>query len=73
MDRDSLRCSFVGLALAGDGSVDGDEDGFYAERFGSAEEFNRLLAVGVDVELEEEGVVCGGGGDDGREGEGGVT
>lgn len=73
LDLDSLRRSLVGFALARDGSVDGDEDGFDAEGFGSAEEFNRLLAVGVDVELEEEGVVWGGGGDDGWEGEGGVT
>lgn len=68
-----MRCSFVGLALARDGSVDGDKDGFDAEGLGSVEEFNGLLAVGVDVELEEEGVVWGGGRDDGWEGEGGVT
>ena len=37
--------------------VDGDEDGFDAEVAGFVEELGGFGAVGVDVELEEEGLV----------------
>ena len=55
--------ALVGFALAGDGPVDGDEDGADAEGGGGAEEGGRGGAVFADVELEEEGVRrgCGGG------------
>lgn len=66
---DALVC----FALAGDVRVGGDEDGFDAEGTGSVEELGRFGAVGVDVELEEEGLVGAAGLDDGGEGVGGVV
>ena len=51
------RDALVRFALAGDVGVDGDEDGFDAEVAGFVEELGGLGAVGVDVELEEEGLV----------------
>ena len=49
--------ALVRFALAGDVGVDGDEDGFDAEGAGFVEELGGFAAVGVDVELEEEGLV----------------
>ena len=65
--------AFVRFALAGDVRVDGDEDGFDAEGAGFVEELGGFGAVGVDVELEEEGLVCAAGFDDGGEGVGCVV
>ena len=65
--------AFVGFALAGDVGVDGDEDGFDAQVAGFVEELGGFGPVGVDVELEEEGLVCDAGFDDGGEGVGGVV
>ena len=59
--------AFVRFALAGDVGVDGDEDCFDAERAGLVEELGRFGSVGVDVELEEEGLVGPAGFDDGCE------
>lgn len=73
LDLNRLRGPLVGFALAGDGGVDSYEDGFDAEGFRAAEEFGGFGAVGVNVELEEEGMVGERGGDDGWEGEGGVA
>ena len=65
--------AFVGFAFAGDVRVDGDEDGFDAQIAGFVEELGGFGSVGVDVELEEEGLVCDAGFDDGGEGVGGVV
>ena len=65
--------AFVGFALAGDVRVDGDEDGFDAQVAGFVEELGGFGPVGVDVELEEEGLVRDAGFDDGGEGVGGVV
>lgn len=65
--------ALVRFALAGDVGVDGDEDGFDAELAGFVQELGRFGAVGVDVELEEEGLVGAAGFDDGGEGVGGVV
>ena len=65
--------ALVRFALAGDVGVDGDEDGFDAEGAGLVEELGRFGAVGVDVELEEEGLVGAAGLDDGGERVGGVV
>ena len=65
--------ALVRFALAGDVRVDGDEDGFDAEGAGFVEELGGFGPVGVDVELEEEGLVCDAGFDDGGEGVGGVV
>ncbi len=65
--------ALVGFALAGDVGVDGDEDGADAEGAGFVEELGGLGAVGVDVELEEEGLVGEAGADDGGEGVGCVV
>ena len=48
--------------------VDGDEDGADAEGAGLLEEEGGFGAVGVDVELEEEGLVGAACFDDGGEG-----
>ena len=53
--------------------VDGDEDGFDAEGAGVGEELGGFGAVGVDVELQEEGLVGAAGMDDGGEGVGCVV
>lgn len=42
--------------FVGNGSVDGDEDGFDVKSVGGLEERDGFLVFGVDVELEEEGV-----------------
>ena len=60
--------ALVRFALAGDVGVDGDEDGFDAERAGFVQELGGFGAVGVDVELEEEGLVGAACFDDGGEG-----
>lgn len=65
--------ALVRFALAGYVGVDGDEDGFDAEVAGFVEELRRFGAVGVDVELEEKGLVGPAGFDDGGEGVGGVV
>ena len=63
--------AFICFAFAGDGGVDGEEDAFGACGFDLLEEGGGGRAVLVDVELEEEGVVWGDGGDF-AEGERGV-
>lgn len=68
-----LSCAFVGFALARDGCVDGNKDGFDTKGASAAEEFDCLGPVGVDVELEEEGMAGRSGGDDARKGIGGVA
>lgn len=64
-DGTGLRSLLVGLSLTGDGCVDGDEDGLDAEILGAVEDVFGLLALRVDVELEEERLVGRGGVDDG--------
>lgn len=68
-----MSCTFVGLALARNRCVDGDKDGFDTKGASATEEFDGLGTVGVDVELEEEGVARRSGGDDAREGVRGVA
>jgi hypothetical protein len=63
-NNNSLRGSLISLAFSGDGGVDGHEDGFYAEGASAAEEFDCFGAVGVYVELEEEGMAWGSCADD---------
>ena len=53
--------------------VDGDEDGADAEGAGLLEVEGGFGAGGVDVELEEEGLVWEAGGEDGGEGVGCVV
>lgn len=53
--------------------VDGDEDGADAEVAGLVEELGGFGAGGVDVELEEEGLVGVACGEDGGEGVGCVV
>lgn len=53
--------------------VDGDEDGFDAEVAGFVQQLRRFGAVGVDVELEEEGLVGAACFEDGGEGVGCVV
>ena len=65
--------ALVRFALAGDVGVDGHEDGFDAEGAGFVEELGRFGAGGVDVELEEEGLVGAAGLYDGGERVGGVV
>lgn len=68
-----LSCAFIGFTLAGDGCVDGDKDRLDTKGAGAAEEFDCLGAVGVDVELKEEGMAGRSGGDDTGKGVGGVA
>ncbi len=53
--------------------VDGDEDGFDAQLAGFVQQLRGFGAVGVDVELEEEGLVGAACFEDGGEGVGCVV
>ena len=67
------RDALVRLALTGHVRIDGHEDGADAEGARLVEELRRFGPVGVDVELEEEGLGGAAGADDGGEGVGGVV
>ena len=59
--------ALVRFAFAGHRRVDGDEYRFDAETFGGPEQGGRLFSGGVDVQLEEEGLVGFAGAGDGFE------
>lgn len=67
------RDALVRLALPRHVGVDGDEDGLHAQLAGFAQQLRGFGAVGVDVELEEEGLVGAACLDDGGEGVGCVV